>query len=543
MTSLSRTLAALVLLGVTLPLPPADAEETPYSRMYFRDIRSKESVLHILRGRATVRRCDTVIVVLDTATFDPPRGTNEFNLDGDFRPDVPGWLDALSTWSTPSEEKTDRPRGVVFYAATTISSRPVRVGEKGWRERIEKRLALEWWDSKAFTRFEPATAWMSRLLGQTPGSRKMLALVTGDILPETWADPSGFGMTPGRWRKKLLPIGKYWNEERIGSLFAEQGAVLDLVAPEARFGDFLPLPDLPELPWASRPVFVRSRTTLPERFGSLTPLWRLYYGRFLFFNTDSPSAFGYWPYARAAAKSGGSYLFYPFPPAKFLDKCPYDPQLLRKLAPEMTTRSAFVKAKAGDRAIQALCEASRLVIGKTPWDDGLHRATGWLGFASTRPLTLTKRFRNRCKPFDWARTGVGTLDAFAAEGRRLAAVLPLYDRALAVLERAARQIREGEVPRPHRRSMANLRLARFWFEMSAFHLKALSLYMTEIEKFAPEEVKERGGLVYIIYAPAIRMSDCLAGYEGRSISLEEEKRLTPSPDARSRMLGAQDNFL
>jgi hypothetical protein len=259
-------LVRILLLLVVVPLAVI-AEETPYSQLYFRDIRSKDSVLHILRGRAIVRKCDAVLVVFDTVTFDPPPGQSEFNLDAAYRSDLSGWLDALSHWSAKSTP---------LYAATTISSKPVRVGKAGWREAIEERLGLAWWESKAFPRFEPATTWMGRLLSRTEGSRKMLALVTGDVLPEAWADPHGLGLTPATWRKKLLRIGEYWNEERIGTLFRDRGAVLDIVAPEARFGDFLAVRDLPDLPWASRPTLPRhpagGRVDLSERFGSNTPL-------------------------------------------------------------------------------------------------------------------------------------------------------------------------------------------------------------------------------------------------------------------------------
>jgi hypothetical protein len=182
-----------------------------------------------------------------------------------------------------------------------------------------------------------------------------------------------------------------------------------------------------------------------------------------------------------------------------------------------------------------------VVIDATPWQDGLGRASGWMDFASTRPLALTKRTRHRSKPYDWAPIGAGTPDAFASAGKRLAAVPKLYDRAIAILDRAEREIRDGKVPTPHRRSMANLRVGRFWFEMSAFHLEALSLYMTEIRKHLPEDFGERGGQLYITYLPAIRLSDCLTGYEDRSISTEREKQLERPAEAR--WPGEQSNFL
>jgi len=93
-----RTLGAVALLLLVAPSLPGSAEETPYSQLYFRNIRGKPSAVSILRARAMVRRCDAVLVVLDTATFDPPPGVSEFNLDNSFQPDVAGWLDALAAW-------------------------------------------------------------------------------------------------------------------------------------------------------------------------------------------------------------------------------------------------------------------------------------------------------------------------------------------------------------------------------------------------------------------------------------------------------------
>jgi hypothetical protein len=73
--------------------------------------------------------------------------------------------------------------------------------------------------------------------------------------------------------------------------------------------------------------------------------------------------------------------------------------------------------------------------------------------------------------------------------------------------------------------MANLRLTRFWLEMSAFHLEALSLYLGELEKHLPRRIVAKNGAVWISSVPTIRLSDCLAGYGGRSIDESEDEKL------------------
>jgi hypothetical protein len=570
--------AALVAL-LFVPIAGHAADETPYPQLFYRDIADPKGVLGIIRGLVLRRRPDSVLVVFDAATFAPPPGMNEFNFTHDFPSDIPAWLDALEAVKPPGE--------VTVHAATTLSGKPLEVGKPGWRESLLAALRLPWWSRKDLRRLPAAPTWISRLLSKVPGyDRRMLVLVTGEVLPEMWADHSMGSFAPEKWRRKLLDRGAYWNEEVVAAAALRYSATLDIVAPEARFGDFLPVTDIPEAPWAARPTIPIAREvpddafperarpteedlvgalreTLPDaseeelremakriletwdappptgfksaepayRFNALTPVFCPHYGSHTFFNTDCPSRYGYWPFARAAAATGGRYLFYPFKPVDFLDTCPYDPNLLRALAPEYDSRRQFVSARDGDPALQALCRATRLVIGETPWSDGSSwfggggRATGWLGFARASPLALEKRYRERSKPFDWLDVHQATVQEWKACGKRIARVVPLYDKAIEILDNAAREIAEGKGGTPHRRSLANLRLARFWFEMSAFHLHALSLYLTELEKHVPQEVLEGHRDLWITYVPTIRMSDCLSGYEGVSIPEEMDEAL------------------
>jgi hypothetical protein len=537
-------------------LVSAARAETDAKDLYVRRVGDIPGAVRKLLDRT--RHTRTTLFVLDTATFAPPPGRNEFKMDHRYRADAPRWLEALS------REVTQRKRRCLV--GLTTSARVVEVGADGWRQAVRRDLARRWWAEKRG--LGSAVSWMRRFLKQAggpgpptgDGAKRALVLVTGDILPEQWVI-GHFGTEPESWRPLLSPVGGYWEEEKIGALLAQARCPLFLVAPEARFGDATPVTELPELPWAARPVLPAAgialgprllgsrdlddilKGKLPDRlrreilsalrdgldglagtrFDATTPTWYPFYGHALFFNTDCPSAFGYWPFARAAARSGGHYLFYPFPAGKWLDRCPYEPALLMRLAPELGPAREFVRRRAGDPALQALCAASRLVVADTPWEDalGARWAKGWGSFASVTPPRLERRFRLRRKPFDAALQG--PVAELRSHGRRLARLLPRYDQAVRTLARAQTRIATSEVERPHRRAEAHLRLGRFWFEMSAFHLEALALYLQEIERFLPPGWK-KGDPYHVTYVNTIRLSDCLEGYEQRTLPPAKEKR-------------------
>ena len=87
------SVALLLLLCPTTGL----AKETPPDALYYRDVATEKGVGQLLRTRAIVGESDAVLVVLDTATFRPPPGQNEFNFTHDFPSDVTRWLDAIET--------------------------------------------------------------------------------------------------------------------------------------------------------------------------------------------------------------------------------------------------------------------------------------------------------------------------------------------------------------------------------------------------------------------------------------------------------------
>jgi len=555
-----RGVVSTSVVGLVLGLVRGARAEEPYVR----GARDREGVVRELATRSADYA--TVLVVFDTATFNPPPGRSEFEADHRYREDLPAWLASVTLLASAAK----RP----VLVATTSSLKALPALGDGWKEAIGRDLAVPWWKTDSFA-FEPAVKWIARLVdekgargGSTPHpSTCMLVLVTGDILPEEAvrgvfdvfshlgeAEGAAGLPTDESWRAKLLPLGGYWDEEEVAKTLHKRSSGLFVVAPEARFCDFLPVVEIPDVPWASRPVappqlpVALSPTRTDEepkplvpddeegkrlveqaleafkafdvtRFESSTPAFCRHYGSGVFFNTDCPSGFGYWPFARAASATGGRYLFYPYPPGKWLDACPKDPALMSRLAPELVPKDDYLRAKRNDAALDAICEACLAVVEETPWHDSAsdvhERAPGWMHFRSTNPFALFERFPVRDRPVD----DVPDLEDKSAarlrrEGAQLERVARRYDRAIRILERAERSILGGAAGAAHPRSIASLALARFWFEMGAFHLDALSIFFKESAR-----LRERG---IVTYVPTIRMSDCLDGYDGLTISPEDE---------------------
>ena len=105
------------------------------------------------------------------------------------------------------------------------------------------------------------------------------------------------------------------------------------------------------------------------RFTSRTPQFFPSMAWASFFNADSPSGYGYWPFARAAAATGGAYVFYPFSSRKWLDVCPRDDSLVDAMAPELVPVPMLATKLRADPAVRALARATAIVQDATPWTD------------------------------------------------------------------------------------------------------------------------------------------------------------------------------
>lgn len=569
--------------------------------VYVRAPRDVPATVRFLEFEARRLEAALVCVAFDVATFDPPPGLTEFTLEYPFFEDLRAWIDAISAWAREAEYDV---RGTSSLAPKTIDLK-----SPGAADRLEALVKCSWWRGARPSKLEPAASWMNQLLTRSedavrsPNGRlpRMLVLVTGSFTPERWVrgDPER-ATFEAEWRTKLQPVGRYFEEGKVGAVLQRAGCTLCVVAPEARFGDFAPFVELPAVPWAARPQLppddllarigqgrllqggvgrratgalrkaleesyrdlypdpeerrqkveealerIRQRAgerapTTPDplgrfpgvvpahdsglRYVATTPVWFFMFDAHVPVNDHAPSGYGFWPLARAAAKTGGRYVFYPFPETPWLDVCPADGALLNRLAPELVSRQRYLALRRGDPALDAVGRATSLVLDETPWADSGYSnrlARHWTALVRTGPLRFEKKVPPRRKPYDDALQGSerGT----ERLGCRLRdEVLPRYDKALAILDAAVAKADDWK-DRAHPRSIAHLRLTRYWMAMSAFHLDAYGIYAREIQRFIPPSVAGHVDRIVVTYVPAIKMSDCLDAYDGRTLSIDEEK--------------------
>ncbi len=573
-------LAAATVLGVLCAVPGAvGAEEPRASDVYVRRRMGIAEAVDGIVADARRRGVGQLLFVFDAATFAPPPGETEFSMDRLYPSDLPSWIHAIGSDA--------RDAGCPIRATSSLAQTTIAVGEAGWKDDLRALVTRSWWDDDDFQEFEPAARWINRLLlvtesalGEVRGDeRRMLVLVSGSFTPERWVSRSGRPLWEGSWRNRLRRVGTYWDEEAIAARLQRDGCLFYAVAPEAHFCDFRPFVELPELPWASRPIFpvlrfgsgLGSSPTTPVdpldaealrrrlrerrgtrggrlpgpttpgalppgspppplqhsgwRFESFTPYWFRRTDGTLLVNNHAPSGYGYWPFARVAAKTGGRYYFYPFPDTRWLDRCPADGGLLDRLAPDLVNRIAYLSRLQNDPALDAIVRATRLVVDETPWtDDGMGRtASGWGTFRRVAPLAYEPDWFLRRKPFEVVfEDPADARRSLMRTGARIEDdVLPLYDRAISILDKAI--LAEAAGPRQSRpRSVADLFLARYWFAMSAFHLQAFSIYAQEIERFIPDSLRGKVDRWWVVYIPTIKMSDGLDAYDGRELSPSDE---------------------
>ncbi len=563
-----RRILSLAVLVVAWTLPPATARPEPDAAartrdLYVRDLATPAAVLERIAAEASHAGVREVTVVFDRITFAPPPGRNEYRADHDYPGDLGRWLDATAAWAAKG--------GVAIRVAPSAGAEAIPVGAARWRETLADDLAAAWWDEKG--RFEPAARLLARLAPRgSADAPALVVLLASEWTPERYVDGDGEA-----WRDLLLPVGTYFDPERVAEALRARGARLVVVAPEVRFGDEVPLPTLPLLPWAARPMRpppdafghygadpgaayerllreeadrelqkeypdpVERKRRLDEllgpspddektapggappggkptppasglRFTSGTPGTLPRYGGQVVFASDVPSGFGWWPYARAALETGGRYVFYPFPAAPWLDVCPRDDTALLRLAPSLAPEDGAAARIAADPVAAALLVAADHVARETPWTYGAEAGSGpwgaWKPLA--RPPRVATGYRPRRVPLDPYL--LGSAEGLRAEAKRLAHAAHAYDEAVATVERVL--ARPGSAPA---RSLADARLARFWLEMSAFHLASLAASLAHLDTLVPPGSDLRHGRFSAAPLTAIRLSDCLDAYDGRTL--------------------------
>lgn len=512
------TLVLLVLpLGLLREASGAEDTLAP-AALYVRAPRSIAETVCYLESEARRIGATEVLVAFDAASFDPPPGLTEFTLEYPLFQDLPAWLHALEEWASRST--------CMLRGTSSLAPRTVDLKEPGASATLTDLINSRWWEGERPAQLPSAARWMSEALARSEAAVRakdstpvrMLVLVACAVTPERWLQADVDKGYESEWRTKLSPVGAYFEEGRVAAALSRAACRLYVVAPEARFGDFSPLVELPELPWAARPQLpiaelrvdfgqstrgrgrgaatgqglreqldeamrdlvpdaeerrarveellrempghsdlmppalpgspgIRSLSGGGLRYVPTTPVWFPMIGGRVPFNNHAPSGYGIWPYARAAADTGGRYVFYPFPESRWLDACPTSP-LIYDLAPELVSRAAYLDARRGDPALGVLSQASALVLDDTPWADThhAHRATrSWTSFARMHPLQLERHVWGRCKPYDQALWG--SEDGIARLGERLRDVtLPRYDDAIAMLDGALERTRSGGGP-------------------------------------------------------------------------------------------------
>jgi hypothetical protein len=171
-----------------------------------------------------------------------------------------------------------------------------------------------------------------------------------------------------------------------------------------------------------------------------------------------------------------------------------------------------------------MLRAQSAVLDQPNWTDysqGYDTRTGglwgWCGFELPGPVPV-RRWEARRKPFDLEH-GLGTAAQTATAADRSAEA---YARAVKILAVAAEDPRLASAPR---RSQANLRLCRFWFEMSLFHFQALAVASRDPVRFGATDARatDHGLATW----NAVRLSDCLPSYDGRILAEWDEARYGP----------------
>lgn len=563
----ARAAAACVLVALVATGAPAGDDEGAEARFtYLRDVATPADAARRLVAEARARGAESIAFVLDRATFDPPPGVNEFTQDGAFVRDVRAWLDGFVAAAA-------QPGTLPVSIAATTSPELRDATAAGARDVAAELDGSVWIDTGKLA-FAPAAKWIDAFGAELRGRRKAIALVTGNVLPERWIQPPFDRFQPRTrepWRSSLLNGDTYWPEEDVAAAARRRGVTLLVVAPEARFGDEAPIADLPEPPFASRPRVVpftppekpelrrapkpdvAARAAMADemrrrgiddasialalaakdrdavealdvsdagRFTSSLPTWFPIWGTTLPWTTDCPSGHGWWPFARAAAATGGAFVLYPYAGGRWMDPCLRDDALLDALGPPLGPRAAFASAAKGDPALTAMLRAQEIVLDPTPWTDWsqgynsrMGGLWGWCGFELPGPAP-SRRWEARRKPFD--------LEHWIPGGPKQAALAA--DRAAEAYVRAIRGLAAAQadprVARAPRRSQAHLRLCRTWFEMSLFHLQALAIGSRDPVAFGAKD--PRADDHYLATWNAVRMSDCLPAYDGRVLTAAEE---------------------
>ncbi len=595
-----RRALLLAAVGILLGGSLATAAEDPQARdVYVRARMDIGQTVRWLEREAERVEASQVLFVFDAATFAPPPGLTEFSMQYAFFQDLGRWCRELETWAGRAE--------ISLRGTSSLAPLSIDLTEAGALERLQTLVQRSWWKGEAVTELEPAARWMKHLLartesalgGATTHGPRLLVLVSGAVTPERWIPAH---RTPGwesAWRTKLRPVGDYFDEQAVGTMLQREGCRLYVVAPEAYFGDFSPMAEMPPLPWAARPEFPPDDLLgrIANRRGGGTgarPPSRDTQRQAL-----DEMLKGVIPDPEARRKAVEAAL-------EQMDAAP-PPTTPGRSGAAASLRGAYRHAGnplrggdahlvSDDRRACSLRQSRTLRLRRVALGPGRGEDAGEVRLLPIRVLAVARSVsgRPRAHQSPGARAGEPHAVRDAAEGRSRAgcdrtsgrsgggrhALGGLPRRTIAPVSsgrascgrapcvwtgrsrcgscrstsrspttsRTSRRWGSASTRRccrsttgrlrssttrsptssagrttvPIRGRVADLRLARFWFAMSAFHLEAFSIYARELDRFIPASMKGHVDYIAITYVPTIRMSDCLEGYDPRSLTLAEE---------------------
>ncbi|MHC4342755.1 MAG: hypothetical protein ACYSX0_21390, partial [Planctomycetota bacterium] len=395
----------------------------------------------------------------------------------DYLNDLPDWHRELEAWTART--------GIKVHVCLTGSKRVLTV-QPG-----NQALAHLQRDAEK-ERFVKPGKWIPKLLKIPKSKKPGLVYVAGSPRSHARSFRARVGSI-GRDASRRYDVG--WDDPGVSRALRRAKATLYVVAPEARFTEFLPIEEIPERLWpfCSVPVALTARSL---RFSS-----RLTYGRGMFAgdwdsldappSTDCPSGFGYSEYTHPVADTDGAYIFYPSSSSEWLDACPYEPALLSKLAPRAAPIDVLLDTHKKDPALATLREAGQMA----------QELAKKAGVIEPRPYFPVKQHSRFEESADSARE--------LAEG---------LNATLAHLARARESL--GKDPRVHRRSMAQLRYAEFLLAVRAFHLESWADAAAAVPQFVKtdkgrENYLEKGLRLSIHSRMLFKLSDCLPAYDGR----------------------------
>jgi hypothetical protein len=486
-------IAAVVLL--------AGVAQGQNDAVYVRRLTSPEQAVARLETSCANRGTKQALVIFDQATFDQNRTRWSPHKDEyPYHRDFESWLDTLAKW----KEQTS----VKVLVATTISRKPMPL-QGPWREKLRGEIPKEGERAEKQREIKPAHKWIAKF-AKSLRKGSAIVLVTGDIVPDlarTFRDkgPAWFLWENGQPPRRGDP---YWVHDEVEKVLLKRKLVFHVVAPECRFGGFTPTDEVPQMPWVARPTMGLKGThrfiarTMRSRAGSRA------------INTECPSGFGAWTYARLASVTNGRFLLYPFPKSSvWRDSCLFDPTARSRLAPPLVSRREYFEALAKDPVTKAIAEAVAMVQSRTPHymseQTGVGQ-TAWFPFESATRVKLSDNFHRGWRPTEWVELTTNELKKRYKSENPFKDALPHYERAQKRLRALQARIESGEVEGLRACSGANLRLSIFWFSMATFHLKSRAMMHDNLhERLGSDFEIEKGERLFHWAWCVVRMSDCL----------------------------------